>query len=350
MASNFDRWEKDPYFSAAEEVQESTDRMESTYRTWIHARKDTSGAWNAVDLQRDLQTALGTAKWQLEQFEHAVRLSYTSLNSANDAKERHRDFIIAIESQLSKVESSLKEMAVSQGKPPLPWLRLDEGEHKELALFLSGPSSAFTDKISKKVHGRGQVSKNSEGTVKQSMPECMSSSHLVALGQVESKGEKLQQHRRTASAGADIGSWNIAVADDSLPHSSSNLKPDPPPRKIPSFSGFLNTMESSMSHLKWSKNGYRKLKISDCHEEADTMLPRSQNLTKNIKAVCERSKSCLDGCDDYEKQLYGWYGTIQRLLRRSQYHMQYSRSVQIIFSIILLCLIVFGTACSLRRN
>lgn len=26
MASNFDRWEKDPFFSAAEEVQESADR------------------------------------------------------------------------------------------------------------------------------------------------------------------------------------------------------------------------------------------------------------------------------------------------------------------------------------
>ncbi|KAL2471580.1 Syntaxin [Abeliophyllum distichum] len=341
MASNFDRWEKDPFFSAAEEVQESTDRMESTYRTWIHAGKDTSGAWNAVELRRDLQTALGTAKWQLEQFERAVRLSYTSSNSANDAKDRHRDFIIAIESQISQVESSLKETAVSQGKPPLPWLRLDEGEHKELALFLSGPSSAFTDKISPKVHGRGQVSENSEGTGKQSMPECMSSSHLVAWGQVEAKEEKLQGHRRTASAGADIGSWKIAVADDALLHSSSNLKPDPPPRKIPSFSGFLNTMESSMSQLKWSKNGYRKLRISDCHEEADTMLSRSQNLTKNINAVCERNKSCLDGCDDYEKQLYGWYGAVQRLLQRSQYQMQYSRPIQVIFSIILiLCLIV----------
>ena len=26
MASHFDRWEKDPFFSAAEEVQESADR------------------------------------------------------------------------------------------------------------------------------------------------------------------------------------------------------------------------------------------------------------------------------------------------------------------------------------
>lgn len=30
MASQFDRWEKDPFFSAAEEVQESTDRYKKT--------------------------------------------------------------------------------------------------------------------------------------------------------------------------------------------------------------------------------------------------------------------------------------------------------------------------------
>lgn len=61
---------------------------------------------------------------------------------------------------------------------------------------------------------------------------------------------------------------------------------------------------------------------------------------KGIKICYEKSKSCLDGCDVYDKQLYGWYGTIQRQLQRSQYHMQYSRPVQVVFSIILLlCLL-----------
>lgn len=39
--------------------------MESTYRTWIHALKDTSGSWNCDALRRDLRTTLGTAKWQV---------------------------------------------------------------------------------------------------------------------------------------------------------------------------------------------------------------------------------------------------------------------------------------------
>ncbi|KAG8377521.1 hypothetical protein BUALT_Bualt08G0041600 [Buddleja alternifolia] len=341
MASTFNRWEKDPFFSAAEEVQESADRMESTYRTWIHAKRDTSGVWDLDELRRDLQTTLGTTKWQLEEFGRAVRSSYTSSSLADDAKDRHRDFIIAIENQLTKVESSLNESTVSQGKPPLPWVRLDEGERNELALFLSGPSSSSTNKTFEKVHDKDQGVENSQEAERKSINECSRSSFTsVELDLVESKEEKFKGHRRTASANADIGSWKIAVADNSFPHDSSGVQHDPPPRKIPSFSGFLNTMETSMSQLKWSKNGYKKLKLCDRHQEADTTLPRSQNLTRGMNICYEKTKSCLDGCDDYDKQLYGWIGAIQRQLQRSQYHMQYSRPVQVVFSIILLlCLL-----------
>ncbi|KAF2324295.1 hypothetical protein GH714_011770 [Hevea brasiliensis] len=129
MASSFDRWEKDPFFSAAEEVQESADRMESTYRTWIHAKKDASSLWNSEELRRDLRIALGTTNG---------RLSYNK-TFIEDARDRHREFIIAIEDQISKIEHSLKESALLEGKTSSPWVRLDEGECNELALFLSGP-------------------------------------------------------------------------------------------------------------------------------------------------------------------------------------------------------------------
>ncbi|KAL7116960.1 hypothetical protein ACP275_03G040100 [Erythranthe tilingii] len=338
MTSAFDRWEKDPFFSAAEEVQESADRMESTYRTWLHASKDAASAWNMDELRRDLQTTLGTAKWQLEEFGRAARSSYsTSTTAVDDSKDRHRDFIVAIENQIAKVERSLNESAVSRGKPPLPWVRLDEGERNELALFLSGPSS-----VNRNLGVNNN--NNSEEADRSTLNECSrSSSHLVELGEVECKEEKfpLPGHRRTASAGADIGSWKIMLPFDILPHDSSCVNTDKPPRKVPSFSGFLNTMESSMAQLKWPKNGYKKLKVTDRPKEADTILPRAPNLTRGVEICYEKNKSCLDGCDDYDKHLYGWYGTIQRQLQRSQYHMQYSRPVQVVFSIILLlCLLV----------
>ncbi|KAG6402544.1 hypothetical protein SASPL_134740 [Salvia splendens] len=342
MTSTFDRWEKDPFFSAAEDVQESSDRMESTYRTWIHAIKETSGSWNLDELRRDLQTTLGTTKWQLEEFGRAVRSSYSGSSSVDDAKDRHRSFIFAIDNQIKKVETSLSGSTVRQGKPPMPWVRLDEGERDELAMFLSGQSSSSPNKLFGKHRAchmaQGQeISREGDQQVNN---ECSrSSSHLVELAQVDGKGDKFSGHRRAASASADIGSWKIVVADDVL-HNPSSAKPDLPHRKIPSFSGLLDTMESSMSQLKWSKNGYKKLKVTDGPQEAGVTLPRAPNLTKGITTCYEKSKSCLEGCDDYEKQWYGWYGSIQRQLQRSQYHVQYSRPVQFVFSVILiLCLL-----------
>ena len=40
-------------------------RVESTYRTWVHAKKDDCSIWNCEELGRDLRTALGTTKWQV---------------------------------------------------------------------------------------------------------------------------------------------------------------------------------------------------------------------------------------------------------------------------------------------
>ncbi|KAF7139491.1 hypothetical protein RHSIM_Rhsim07G0222100 [Rhododendron simsii] len=357
MASNFDRWEKDPFFSAAEEVQESADRsgrtfrrvscefcvarwgyvssMESTYRTWIHSMKDSSGIWNSEELCRDVRTTLGTTKWQLEELERAVKSSYANSSSA-DAKERHHNFVTAIESQISKIERSLHKSAISNGKPPLPWVRLDEGECNELALFLSGPSVNM-DKSFANIDIRTEQSANLQKADKELVQDCAKNSrHSVERNFVEDREEKLPGHRRTASASADIEAWKIAVPDDVFPHNSANGHVVPPPRKVPSL-GLLSTLENA-SKLKWPKNGYRKLKNTDHHQEADSMLSQPQQLTRGIDACYERSKSCLAGCDDcYDnKQLYGWYGAVQRLLQRSQYQMQYRRPLQVVFSIVLL--------------
>ncbi|CAN4095343.1 unnamed protein product [Withania somnifera] len=346
MGSNFDRWEKDPFFSAAEEVQESADRMESTYRTWIHALKDTSGRWDSDELCRDLRITLGTAKWQLEEFERAVCSSYNS-TSTDDAKERHGEFVIAINNQIKKVEKSVNESAFSQGNQ---WVRLDERELDELAVFLSGPStsSSFSDKLSVKVDEVEQKPALWEEDYKQGMPEySKSSSNLVDGSQIETNDEKFPGHRKTVSACGDIGAWKIAVADDSY-----GKQPASSPRKIPSTQGLFNCMESA-TKLKWSKNSYRKLRFtSDDHQEADCILPQSQPSTRGINLCRERSKSCLDCCDEsYQKQLNGWYGAVQRQLQRSQYYMKYNRPVQMGSSVVLLiCLIVFLTFHNFERK
>nr|GEU61568.1 syntaxin/t-SNARE family protein [Tanacetum cinerariifolium] len=287
--------------------------MESTYRTLIHASKEPS-VWKSEALQRDLRTSLGTTKWQLEEFERAVVLSYDK-NSTDDMKDRHRDFISAMESQISRVESSWNDSSVSTGKPPRPWVRLDEGERRELALFLSGSTTPGDEQPAKT-----RSSDEQRGRRK---------------NKVEAKEDKFLGHRRAAST-SDIRAWNITVDNDNV---SPHEKIEKPSRKMPSFSGLLNTLEYA-SKLKWPKNGYTKLS-----QEADDRSSETRPLTRGVKEIHVMSTR-PEHCDDhYNKRLHGWYGAIQRQLQRSQNYMLYSRRTQVILSVLviicLLALVVF---------
>ena len=73
----------------------------------------------------------------MEEFEKAVRLSYRHLGDDNTST-RHRQFISAIESQISHVEAALRASYAEEGRPPLRWVNLDEEERDDLAAFLSG--------------------------------------------------------------------------------------------------------------------------------------------------------------------------------------------------------------------
>ncbi|XP_035548812.1 uncharacterized protein LOC108991128 isoform X3 [Juglans regia] len=146
VANIFDMWQKDAFFSAAEEVQESADVMESAYRTWVREKREMLSPEDSDKLYTELQTALGTSKWQLEEFERAVRLSY-GLGGDDNTTARHKQFIAAIQDQISRVEASLKEYFIEEGKKPLQWVNLDENERDELATFLSGTSQSLQSAI-----------------------------------------------------------------------------------------------------------------------------------------------------------------------------------------------------------
>lgn len=213
---------------------------------------------------------------QLEEFERAVRSSYGK-NSSDDARGRHHEFIIAIEDQISKIENSLRVSDLSEGKASLHWVRLDEGECNELALFLSGPSK-FVGKTT--VKSTQKDIENPRMTDKGSAHDCSKNLQDSAeLGSVEAREDKSHGHRRTASASADIGSCKIVVPDDGCQQNSSNGQTVLPFRKIPSLSGFLSSMEYA-SKLKWSKNGFRKWKAMDRQHEADTAFLQSPQLSR----------------------------------------------------------------------
>jgi hypothetical protein len=49
--------------------------MESAYRAWLRERRERSNPVELKELSRELQTALGTAKWQVWKW----KLEYTPL-------------------------------------------------------------------------------------------------------------------------------------------------------------------------------------------------------------------------------------------------------------------------------
>ncbi|KAL6553638.1 hypothetical protein OROGR_007480 [Orobanche gracilis] len=118
--------------------------MESAYRTWLRARREGVMPCHLDELGRELQMALGTAKWQLEEFERAIRLSYRN-HGDNVTISRHRQFVSIIEDQISHVEKAFKESFDSGGKKPFRWVNLDEQECDDLAIFLSGTSQKIAD-------------------------------------------------------------------------------------------------------------------------------------------------------------------------------------------------------------
>lgn len=337
MATAFDRWEKDPFFYAAEEVQESADRLESVYRQWlIHEKKPTGGVADSpvTVLRRELSTALGTAKWQLEELERAVRSCDHSLSAGESTVARHSDFIVAISSKISIVENALKEMNQEEvGRSDLTWVRLDEGERDELALFLSPPKTETEVVVPSPSFHESGSRMNGETSVCFSTP-CTSNDSSPP----EMKGENRNGHRRVASSCSDLGLWKISISSERSPRKEPAL----PIARILSLAE-LRTMETS-TKPKWYRYGFRKWKVIS-NESLEEKLPFRNHHLRGMDICYEKSKSCLSDWDDesYSKQLHGWFGAFQRRIQRSQYQIQYGRPTQIIvwtFATVLLVVIL----------
>ncbi|CAH2077486.1 unnamed protein product, partial [Thlaspi arvense] len=139
VANSFDLWQKDVFFSAAEEVQESADIMESAYRLWVKQKREGRVTVDSDELCKELQAALSTAKWQLEEFERAVRLRHGHCRD-DTTLTRHKQFVSAIENQIHRVQSDLQEALTENDKQPSRWVDLNKEERDDLAMFLSGSS------------------------------------------------------------------------------------------------------------------------------------------------------------------------------------------------------------------
>ncbi|XP_043696915.1 uncharacterized protein LOC122647626 [Telopea speciosissima] len=318
VASSFDLWQKDAFFSAAEEVQESTDIMESVYRTWLRERREGMGPEDSEELRRELQITLGTAKWQLEEFERAVRLSYGN-RSEHNTTVRHKQFIAAIEDQISRVEKALRESLYEEGKQPMRWVNLDEEERNDLASFLSRTSGTLQGTKDENVELRPSSSNSVQGNEQRrkvadlpidaacriDMPNCVKDikeavtfrqdANYAELDAKKPPGtkddlscqmEKSNGHRRTWST-PSFDAWKIVIPDE-----DKQRKP-------------LVALDESPIKGKGFKNSFRKQK------NGEHLLARGTSSCLDLKGI------------NLLYRVFGRLGGSQRHIQDPQ-HMQFS--------------------------
>lgn len=341
MATSFDRWEKDPFFLAAEEVQESADRMESVYRVWVQERSggdseaaSVTGGPTAAQLRRELHTALGTAKWQLDELARAVRSNDLVMSAGKDTRARHDDFVTAIGYRILEVENYLKESNLADGRGPLSWVHLDEDERDDLAAFLSASPFQQKDKVVT-IPSAGDIEVGSNAARMKndiSTDSSKDSAGSTDLISGRAKEDLHRGHRRAASASADIGSWSMSIPNEcegtteQLSDGSDKL----PLHKIVKTCALTSTLQSK-TRTKW-KNGAVRWAGSNQQDVEEAIPLNTSQLSQGLEECFERNKSCLSTCDEhtYNKKLHGWLGALRRQLQRSQYQIQYGHHIQLI--------------------
>lgn len=159
MSSSFKSWEKDPLFFAAEQVQDAADRLESADRAWMQAKSLPLKALDGSILdfsRRELSTALGIARGQLEEFKKEVSLLNTDIqqqqHAEDDTSQRHRQFIDAISNQLSSIKNALSSSKDERDLNVLPAVRLRQEESDQLAHFLCGSRLNINDDVNYMLH------------------------------------------------------------------------------------------------------------------------------------------------------------------------------------------------------
>uniref|UniRef100_A0A0D6R0Z5 Syntaxin 6/10/61 N-terminal domain-containing protein n=1 Tax=Araucaria cunninghamii TaxID=56994 RepID=A0A0D6R0Z5_ARACU len=394
MTADFYRWEVDPFFSAAEDVQDSADRMESAHRTWLHdqslakANPTDMELANVIELRRrELLIALGTTKWQLEDFERAVKVIAPNCKvlSAEDSSSRHMQFIVAIQNQIASIEKALQDAATNNGDRSLQWVDLDEQERDDLAIFLSGPSprkSSVEHSICRSITEQ-QVKENPASLANSQETEDMVASKLDDISLLPGKKgwsksqrhptndgtcvlgnfgngftksvlmsrdsdlgmelshrvsesrddwhtgwstERASGHKRSASAGAEFEAWKVAIADNDGGERSHDSGSENLANRL-NIWGLLRNL-NFLSKLKVARSGMKRWKDGESSTMDEKLVLPSANGVLNTWVGY--NDTVFNGCrlPSYsisdDKPPNGWTGNIQRMFQRSQYFIQYS--------------------------
>lgn len=321
VANSFDLWRKDAFFSAAEEVQESADIMESAYRAWLRENRERSTPDELYELSRELQTALGTAKWQLEEFDKAVRQSYR--HGDDTTTTRHRQFISAIESQISQVEAALRESYSEEGRQPLRWVNLDEEERDDLAAFLSGTCQTMQSNRDECMEATSSL--KSSFLEKQVNREDKNVNVNAACNWDISTSEKASKDVIAVKKDAD---YVLEIKADAVSRDSDDV--------------VSQTDRTTSTRNAWSPPSYGALKIVIADDDDQrNKLVRTVDATPKERGF--RSFFWKQKCEEYPQamrtghmfnQLFGRIGLCQRQFQ-SPLHLRYGCSIQVKLALML---------------
>lgn len=413
MTADFYQWEVDPFFAAAEDVQDSADRMESAHRTWLHDQSlveadptDTELANSIEFRKRELLIAIGTSKWQLEDFERAIKAMASSvkLYTKEDSYSRHMRFIVAIKNQIAAIEQTLHDSTTNYGNGSMQQVNLNNQERDDFATFLSGGGSSKTllkssvcrngseQQIKGKVavhinsqepeemyesrlddrpllHGKTGQSKLQGARYSSIDDNCVLDNHangVVETGLVGKDSdfgvelshrvseirdchavgsvERSTGHKRSASVSAELGNWKIGIADNDIIEKSYGITSENSSNgfKLWGLLGNLNIW----SKFKDSRSGMKRWKDGERSINASKDAKLSANGAINTSLGDSGTDS--HGCHipsysiSDDRQLHGWTGNAKRRIQKSQHFIQCSRLHLIRASVVLLTLGLVG--------
>lgn len=349
VGSSFDLWQKDVFFSAAEEVQGSTDIMESAYRLWLRERSEGHNYDVVEELRRELQTALGTAKWQLQEFERAVKQSHQNILSDKDRISRHSEFIEAIEEQISHVEKTLGYSLVGEEKKPFFWVQLDEEERDDLELFLS-PTLQYSQQTVVGCKGDyvGPVKGRGSPSFAKSFEETVTFDHdakyIVKLENTELNRTRdmecsQEEHNNGKRANSpDIGAWKIVIANEEEERELLETKTDSPI----CASKFFNILKIAelTTKAKWLRRSPGKAKSEDPHSVRQSIssyldLKGVTRVSQKLHALSERGRSCLHDCKESDISHF-----VEAHQQRPSHCMQFRQPLQFTLLILISMLLI----------
>ncbi|KAJ6837176.1 uncharacterized protein M6B38_121545 [Iris pallida] len=329
--SSFDQWKKDVFFSAAEEVQESADTLESVYRMWARERTDGFESEISDELRRELHTRLGTAMWQLEEFERAVSSSYENYPSEENTINRHREFVAALRNQICCTEKAMNDSLLAEGKQPLPWVQLDDDDERdEFETFLSSAPSSKTfpetkDRYVDRKSARGfketvTINNDAKYVVEVAAKDDFRNHDQRIVQEEDSNG------KRRSWSPPDVDAWKIVIADEEdVQKRLSEMMPQTHNR-LSSLNGFFRSVESSTARLVWLRSSFQKAKREE-------NIQSRQGFAQGIDGSGERGRTCFrsskeDSRGTKMQQTVGRFGGFRRSPQGLQSKVQFRRSLR----------------------